>query len=70
MTTEARKKARHRALQRAGLGVGRIRFCVYDVAEALIRSGRATPAQCLERRVVEHEIELLVHEWTKAWLRD
>ena len=63
---DAIRKARFRSRERAGRSVFRIEANHDLVVEALISTGRLTPAETLDRDRVEHELSLVLQEWAST----
>ena len=67
--SSARERAR-RSRQRKRCGVISVRLDVHERAvEALIVSERLTEEQSRDRRLVEHELALLIADFTSRWIK-
>jgi hypothetical protein len=64
----AARARKARARRRQGLGCFRVEGHEHYIAEALIRAGRLSEEQALERAAIEHELARLVEDWCQRWL--
>ena len=64
----AARARRARARHRAGLTVYAVAAHEHQLAEALVRAGRLTDGEALERAKVEKELSRLVDDWANRWL--
>jgi len=67
----ARRQAKRRQREREG----RDRWCLdvaetesFRIAEAVVRCGRLTAEQALDRQLVEHELARVVVQWATEWI--
>lgn len=65
--TQAARTKRWRARRRHGIEVLRVAVPSFDLAAALIESGRLTVPQALERRAVEGAAAEVLMEWIDRW---
>lgn len=66
MTKREKQKA-YRSRQAMGLVVLKIPVQHFELAQALIESGRLAPAQTLDRLTVQHEAAVILNEWHRRW---
>jgi hypothetical protein len=62
------RSRRTRARAKAGRAVYAVEAVEHELAEALIRSGRLTEVQVLDRGTVQRELALLIADWAARWL--
>ena len=63
----ARKQSRYRARLRSGRVI-LLETPIDEVVEALLRAGRLTERQALDRSQVERAVAEVVTEWSQKWL--
>jgi hypothetical protein len=67
---KAENQARHRARERKGLKSYRVQAVEYDLAEALIRSGRLSEDSAQTRPAIEQAVEAILRQFVCDWVRD
>jgi hypothetical protein len=65
----AERQRRHRALDRAGIKVLRVKTKYFAFVEALLVAGRLTEESALQRSSVEAEASEILAEWSRRWLQ-